>query len=112
MGRIIMSKPVLAAAVFLALSATVATAHDAQQLRYELQDRGYSSIRFLVPEAPFQVGACRGGTRFHLHVDWYGRITERAVSGPCRLHGFSEDGQDRYRGRRNDRDYDDYRYRR
>lgn len=107
-----MSKPVLAAAFFLALSATAATAHDAQLLRYELQDRGYYSIRFLVPEAPFQVNACRGETRFHLHVDWYGRITERAVIGPCRLQGFSEDDQDRYRWRRQYREYDDDGYRR
>ena len=108
-----MSNPVLAAtAVFLARSATAATAHDAQQLRYELQDRGYYSIRFLVPEAPFQVNACRGETRFHLHVDWYGRITERAVIGPCRLRGFSEDDRDRYRWRRQLREEGDYGYRR
>ena len=75
------------------------------------QERGYYSIWFLVPEAPFQVNACRGDTRFHLHVDWYGRITERVAIGPCRSHWMSgDDDQDTYQWRRSYRG-DDFRYR-
>jgi hypothetical protein len=55
---------------FAALSsATAASAHDASQVRYELCERGYYQIRFIEDEAPFQVNACRGGERFHLHIN-------------------------------------------
>ena len=82
-----MSKALLA---FASLSlgavtfATRASAHDASQVRYELQNRGFYQIQFIEDEAPFQVNACRDGERFHLHVDWYGRITEQSPLGPCR----------------------------
>ena len=104
-----MSKTFIGAAVLaLGLSVTAASAHDAHQLRHELQARGYYSIRFLVPEAPFQVNACRRDTRFHLHVDWYGRITERVATGPCRSHWSSGyDDQDSYQWRRSHRSYYD-----
>ena len=107
-----MSKTFIGGALALALSVTAASAHDAHQLRHELQARGYHSIRFIVPEAPFQVNACRGETRFHLHVDWYGRITERVAIGPCRSHWRSgENDEDGYQWRRSYRSYDDFRYR-
>ena len=109
-----MSKTFLGATVLaLGLSATAVSAHDAHQLRDELQARGYYSIRFLVPEAPFQVNACRGETRFHLHADWYGRITERVAMGPCKLRWRSGDeDQEGYQWRRSDRrGYDNFPYR-
>jgi hypothetical protein len=65
-------------------TSTAASAHDASQVRYELRQQGYSNLEFIVDEAPFQVNACRDNERFHLHVDWYGRITERAYIGECR----------------------------
>ena len=64
-------------------ASTPASAHDSSQVRYELRQQGYSNLQFIVDEAPFQVNACRDGDRFHLHVDWYGRITERAHIGQC-----------------------------
>ena len=54
--------------------AASASAHDAPQVRYELRERGYYQIQFLVNQAPFQVNACRYGDRYHLNVDWYGRV--------------------------------------
>jgi hypothetical protein len=60
-----------------------ASAHDARQVRDELRDRGYYQIQFIVDEAPFQVNACRGDERYHLHVDWYGHVTERSAIGEC-----------------------------
>ena len=98
----------------LALMTGPASAHDAYQVRHELQERGYYGIRFLVAEPPrFQVNACRGGERFHLHVNFYGRVTERDAIGPCRPHGWSSRrDDDDYRWRRRDRDYGQYGYRR
>ena len=80
------------------LAAHPAAAHEATQVRHELRLRGYYDIRFLVAEAPeFQANACRHGERFHLHVDFYGRITERASIGPCRAE-WREGGSDRSYG--------------
>ena len=75
----------IGAAAFAALSLpSNANAHEAPQVRYELREQGYSQIQFLVAEAPFQVNACRGGLRYHLHIDWYGHVTERTPIGECR----------------------------
>ena len=85
------------------LAALPAAAHEADQVRHELRLRGYYNIRFLVAEPPdFQANACRDVERFHLHVDYYGRITERASIGPCRPE-WSERGGERSYG------YDRYR---
>lgn len=81
-----MSKSMFAVVgVFLAMagSASVASAHDAREVRSDLRDRGYYQIQFIEDEAPFQVNACRDGERFHLHINWYGHVTERSPLGPC-----------------------------
>lgn len=71
------------AAIAAISASTVSYAHGSSQVRYELREQGYSNLQFIVDEAPFQVNACRDGQRYHLHVDWYGRITERAYIGQC-----------------------------
>jgi hypothetical protein len=49
--------------------------------------------------------------RFHLHVDYYGRVTERVGVGPC--HAWSRGPyDDGYASRRRYRNYGDYGYRR
>ena len=100
-----------AALCIMGFATSPASAHDADEVRYELHQRGYYNIRFLVPEPPFQVNACRDGVRFHLHVDYYGRVTERVGLGPC--HTWSrapyDDGN---ASRRRYRGYGDYGYRR
>jgi hypothetical protein len=65
-------------------TASAASAHDSSEVRSELRDRGYYQFQFIVDEAPFQVNACRDGERFHLHIDWYGRISEQVPLGACR----------------------------
>ena len=102
----------ISALAALAFTAGTASAHDAYEVRYELQQRGYYSIRFLDAQPPhFQVNACRGGERFHLHVNFYGRITERDAIGPCHRHWWSwwRDNDD-YRWS-HDRRYPVYAYR-
>lgn len=71
---------IAAAAMVLPMTAD---AHDSSQVRYELRQQGYTQLQFIVDEAPFQVNACRDGERYHLHVNWYGNITERARVGEC-----------------------------
>ena len=70
--------------------ATAANAHGAGQVREELRGAGYYQIQFIEDEAPFQVNACRGGERYHLHIDWYGQITERSPTGECRERRWSQ----------------------
>ena len=85
---------------FLTLTALPVSAHEPSQVRYELGQRGYYDIQFIVAEPPqFQVNACRDGERFHLYVDFYGHVTERSPVGRCRGHlGFNRrDAEDRYR---------------
>ena len=65
--------------------ATSACAHNADQVRRELSEQGYDQIEFTVAKPPFKVNACRGGERFHLHVDYYGKakVTKETPIGSC-----------------------------
>ena len=83
--------------------AASASAHDAPQVRHELRERGYYRIQFLVNRAPFQVNACRYGDRYHLHVDWYGRVTERVRIGECQGQGWPRNWRRPFRGYRYNR---------
>ena len=76
--------------------ATAANAHGAAQVRSELRQDGYYQIQFIEDEAPFQVNACRGGQRYHLHIDWYGRVTERSPIGECRERRWSQASRHSY----------------
>ena len=61
----------------LGFAALPVSAHEASQVHSDLRQRGYYDVQFVVAEPPFQVEACLEGQRFHLHVDFYGRVTER-----------------------------------
>lgn len=63
--------------------ATSAYAHTAEKVRRELESQGYDQIEFKRKKVPFWVDACHGTERFHLHVDYYGKITKKTVTGPC-----------------------------
>ena len=68
-----------AALSLAALVTNPASAHDASEVGRELRSRGFYEIEFLVAAPPhFQVNACRAGERFHLHVNYYGTVTERS----------------------------------
>lgn len=83
------------------LFAVQAEAHSPQAVRYKLRDSGYSRIRFTDRVLPiYQLNACRGGRRFHLHVNYYGEVVRRYSIGWC-------SNARRYR-----RDYTGGRYRR
>ena len=88
----------------LGFAALPVSAHEASQVHSDLRQRGYYDVQFVVAEPPFQVEACLEGQRFHLHVDFYGRVTERSPAGPCRRQW----GDRRY----DDRTYGEDRYRR
>jgi hypothetical protein len=68
-----------------------AFAHNAREVEHILQDHGYSRIEFTSTNpSNYMANACRGGTRYHFHVNNYGEVTERREIGPCyneREHG-------------------------
>lgn len=64
-------------------SVTSVDAHKAEQVRRELQAQGYDQIEFKRKKVPFWIDACLGAELFHLHVDYYGKITKKTATGPC-----------------------------
>jgi hypothetical protein len=62
---------------------TPAYAHGVDRVRRELTEQGFEQLEFQRTKAPFKLDACRDGERFHLHVDWYGKITEQTPIGSC-----------------------------
>lgn len=65
-------------------SVTNVYAHKAEQVRRELQSQGYDQIEFKRTKPPFWIDACLGAELLHLHVDYYGKVTKKTVTGPCR----------------------------
>ena len=58
-------------------------AHSTEEVRRSLREQGYDQLEFSRTKPPFKLDACRGGERFHLHVDYYGKITEQTPFGSC-----------------------------
>jgi hypothetical protein len=58
-------------------------AHDIDEVRSELRKQGFDQLEFSRTKPPFRLDACRGGERFHLHVDYYGKIIEQTSVGSC-----------------------------
>ncbi len=70
--------------VFVACAwATSVSAHDIDEVRTELRKQGFDQLEFSRTKPPFKLDACRGGERFHLHVDFYGKIIEQNSIGSC-----------------------------
>lgn len=67
----------------LADFATAALAHGAKKIRSTLEDQGYEQIEIKGKSSPFDVHACHNGERFQLHFDYYGKMTEETLLGPC-----------------------------
>ncbi len=74
---------IAAAAATLSLASS-ASAHTPQDVVHKLQEHGYRQIEFLDSTPPdYMANACRNGTRYHFHVDYYGVVTERREIGSC-----------------------------
>jgi hypothetical protein len=70
--------------IFVALSsAQPLCAHNVERVRRELTEQGFDQFEFQRTKPPFKLDACRDGERFHLHVDYYGKITEQTPLGSC-----------------------------
>jgi hypothetical protein len=72
------------ALIFVAFAwAAPVWAHDIDEVRTELRKQGFDQLEFQRTKPPFKLDACRGGERFHLHVDYYGKIIEQTSIGSC-----------------------------
>ncbi len=76
---------------------------EAEQTLYGL---GYYDVRVERASLPYSFNACKRGSRYHIHVDYYGTLVQVDRLGPCEDYA---DAPDDY-GRRSH--YDRYRYRR
>jgi hypothetical protein len=81
--------------------------HSVYQAEATLHRRGYYDVRLERPTLPYSFSACKRGVRYHIHVDYYGDLTQVDAQGPC--NGYV----DGYNGRRAyyARPYHDDRYR-
>lgn len=52
-------------------------------MRKELTEQGYADLEFQRTRPQFKLDACKDGTIYHLHVDFYGKITETIAIGDC-----------------------------
>jgi len=60
-----------------------AYAHNVERVRRELTAQGFEQLEFQRTKAPFKLDACRDGEKFHLHVDYYGKVMEQTPIGSC-----------------------------
>jgi len=58
-------------------------AHGFERVQRELRAQGYDQLDFSRTTPPFKLDACREGERYHLHVDFYGKVTEQTYLGTC-----------------------------
>lgn len=89
----------------LAASGSSASAHSINQARNALQDRGYYDIVLERSSLPYSFNACKGGSRFHIHMDYYGALIDVDRIGRCYGYGRryrDQDYEDRYSYRRYD----------
>jgi hypothetical protein len=82
--------------------------HSAYQAEATLHRRGYYDVRLERPTLPYSFSACKRGVRYHIHVDYYGDLTQVDARGPCNGYGYGHYGRrpyyerphnDRYRDR-------------
>ena len=62
--------------------------HSLYEARHRLADSGYYDIQIERASLPYSFLACRRGTRYHLHVDYYGDIIQADQIGRCGGYGY------------------------
>lgn len=91
----------------------VSLVHSVDEAEDTLHRRGYYDVRLERSNLPYSFNACKRGTRYHIHVNYYGDLVQVNPVGRCGENGY------RYYDRRPNYDdgyygryYDRYRYRR
>ena len=82
--------------------------HSVYEAEQTLYRRGFYDVRLERASLPYSFNACKRGTRYHIHVNYYGELVEVDQVGSCRRY----DDDQTYYGRRPYYDrYRDYRRR-
>jgi hypothetical protein len=91
----------------------VSRVHSVDEAEDSLRRRGYYDVRLERSSLPYSFNACRRGTRYHIHVNYYGDLVQVDPIGPCGANGYGYyfDRRPNYDDRYNGRYYDRYRYR-
>jgi hypothetical protein len=89
--------------------------HSVYQAEATLHRRGYYDVRLERPTLPYSFSACKRGVRYHIHIDYYGDLTQVDPRGPCNGYVHGEYGRHPHYERPPYERYQDryeYRYRR
>jgi len=91
----------------------VSRVHSVDEAEDGLHRRGYYDVRLERSSLPYSFNACKRGTRYHVHVNYYGDLVQVDPIGRCGDNGYGY--YDRRPNYYNDgyygRSYERYRYR-
>jgi hypothetical protein len=64
-------------------SAILHRVHSVYEAEETLYRRGYYNVRLERASLPYSFNACKRGTRYHIHVDYYGELVQVDEVGSC-----------------------------
>ena len=89
----------------------VSVVHSVDEAENSLHRRGYYEVQLERSSLPYSFNACKRGTRYHIHVNYYGDLVQVDPIGRCGPNGYGYyDRRPSYDGRYYDRYNDRYRY--
>jgi hypothetical protein len=57
--------------------------HSFYEAKHKLRDLGYYAIQTERSYPPYSFVACKRGQRYHIHIDYYGDLTQVDEAGAC-----------------------------
>jgi len=90
----------------------VSRVHSVDDAEDSLHRRGYYDVRLERSSLPYSFNACKRGTRYHIHVNYYGDLVQVDPIGRCGDNGYGYyDHRPTYNDGYYGRSYERYRYR-
>jgi hypothetical protein len=90
----------------------VSRVHSVDEAEDSLHRRGYYDVRLERSSLPYSFNACKRGTRYHIHVNYYGDLVQVDPIGRCGDTGYGYyDRRPTYNDGYYGRSYERYRYR-
>ena len=62
--------------------------HSVDEAEDSLHRRGYYDVRLERSNLPYSFNACKRGTRYHIHVNYYGDLVQVDPIGRCGANGY------------------------
>ena len=89
-------------------SSLITKVHSLDEAQDTLSNRGFYDIRVERATVPYSFNACKRGTRYHIHVNYYGQLEQVDEVGQC--GGTSNLDDEDYRPRHHYRNPNSNRY--